>query len=296
MELVVGKFVLLYLLLPVMGFILAGVMVIIAKKNQLLSNKKLIFYFLASCLVLALPALLGLIDYWFMPYAYIGLQALYLLLGWYNLKILKWLIPDINEKPYYIEFLFSFVAMFAGGALFSLVFNLCNELQYGIWASTCLLLFIFPTLFRKTCQSYIDIPQEIYKIWSYNSQAGEAAGDGSENIDADKIQVVEMELFKQVSDKEPLNIKAKTSEDMLFGTWFKLFVDDYNKKSAQSPIVYSDYENSYGWIFYTVSTVLGRKRYIDPDLSFSRNKMKEHRVVIAKRAHYEENEENQPIK
>lgn len=289
MELAIIKFVLLYLLLPIIGFILAGVMLIIAKKNQLLSNKKLIFYFLAACLILALPALLGFIDYWFMPYVYIGLQILYLFLGWYNLKVLKMLIKDIDEKPYYIEFLFVFVVMFVGMALFSLIFNLCNELQYGIWASTCILPFIFPSIFRKAYQSYIDIPLEIYKIWSYEGQIDDISD--TDYIDYDKITVVEMELFKQVSDMEPLNIKAKASEDMLFGTWFKIFIDDYNKKSTHSPIIYSDYDNSYGWIFYTITSILGRKKYIDPDLSFAGNKIKEHRVIIAKRTQYEESEE-----
>ncbi len=157
MELAIGKFVLLYLLLPVIGFIMAGVMMVIARKNQLLGNKKLIFYFLLACLILALPALLGFIDYWFMPYTYIGLLVLYLFLGWYNLKILKWLIPDIGQKPYYVEFLFVFVVMFAGGTLFSLAFNLCNELQYGLWACTCVIPFVFPSLFRKAYLQYLPL-------------------------------------------------------------------------------------------------------------------------------------------
>lgn len=286
MELVVGEFILLYLLLPLIGIIVTAVMLVVSKKNQLLSNKKLIFYFLASCSILALPGLLGFIDYWFMPYAYIGLQLFYFFLGWYNLKVLTMLIKDINEKPYYVEFLFVFTVMFVGSALFSLVFNLCNELQYGLWACTCIIPFVFPSIFRKAYQAYMHIPLEIYKIWSYNNQLANLSE--SDFMDSNKITVVEMELFKQVADIEPLNIKAKASEEMSFGTWFKIFIDDYNKKSPLMPIVYSDYDNSYGWIFYTITSILGRKRYIDPDLSFSGNKIKEHRVIIAKRTQYEE--------
>jgi hypothetical protein len=283
---VVGEFILMYLLFPLIAVVLAAITYIVAKKNQLLSNKKLIFVFLLACLLLALPALLGFIDYWFMPYAYISLQVLYFFLGWYFLKILQSQIKDIKEKPYYVEFLLVFVVMIVAGALFSLVFNLCNELQYGLWACTCILPFIFPSLFRKAYQTFMNIPLEIYTIWSYGTQIEE--NWDNDLMDSDKITVVEMELFKQVSDTVPLNIKAKAQEDMPFGVWFKVFINDYNIKSSASPIIYSDFENSYGWIFYTITSILGRKRYIDPDLSFVKNKIKEHRVIIAKRTRYEE--------
>lgn len=285
MELFASNFVFTYLLFPVIGFILGGLMFFIAKKNELLSNKKLIFYFLAAVILIALPALLGFIDYWFMPYAYIGLQVVYFFLGWYNLKILEWLIKDINKKPYYIEFLFVFVIMFAGAALFSLVFNLCNELQYGLWACTCVLPFIFTSVFRKAYHIFMDIPLEVYKTWSYYEQSGGFAD--SDTIDNNKITVIEMELFRQEADKKPLNIKVKASEDMPFGTWFKVFIDDYNKKSPGSPIVYTDSDDTYRWMFYTTTSFWGRKKYIDPTLTFAGNKIKEHRIVIAKRTQSE---------
>jgi hypothetical protein len=284
MEPVIGKFVLMYLLMPLIALALGGVMFFIAKKNRLLGNKKLIFYFLLSCLILAFPALLGFIDYWFMPYAYIGLMALYLVLGYYNLGILDKLIEGFKEKPYYVEFLFVFVLMFAGAALFSLVFNLCNELQYGLWACTCLLPFIFPSLFLKAYHSYMDIPLEVYRIWSYDGQAGEMTGD---DFDSGKVIVVELEIFKQIEDRKPLNIKVKSSEITPFGIWFKTFITDYNKKSPQSPVVYNNKSGPRGWIFYVNTSILGRKRYIDPDLSFIQNEIKEENVIIAKRVQQE---------
>lgn len=285
MELVLGKFILLYLLLPLLGIILGAIMFVIAKKNNLLSNKKIIFYFLITCIILALPALLGFIDYWFMPYVYIALMVIYLLLGYWNKLIIKKLIKDIDDKPYYVEFLIVFVITFIAAGLFSLIFNLSNELQYGIWACTCVLPFIFSTLFFKMYKSYMEIPLEVYKIWSYDTQEDFL---DSEHFNYDKILVVELELFKQVSDYEPLNIKAKASEEIPFGVWFKVFINDYNKKSPQSPIIYTDYQNSYGWIFYTYTSILGRKKYIDPDLSFAKNNIKEKNSIIAKRTQYEE--------
>jgi hypothetical protein len=283
----VGEFILMYLLFPVVAVVLAVVTYIVAQKNQLLSNKKLILVFLLACLMLTLPALLGFIDYWFMPYAYICLQVFYFFSGWYFLEILQSQMKDMEEKPYYVEFLSVLLVMLVSGAFFSLVFNLCNELQYGMWACSCMLPFIFPSIFRKTYQALMDIPIEVYKMWSYDVQKNKM---DEKEISGGRITVVEMELFKQISDLKPLNITAKADENMLFGVWFKVFIDDYNFKSPQSSIVYGEGEKSHSWIFYTIS-LLGRKRHIDPDLSFADNKIKEHRVIVAKRAQNEDTEE-----
>jgi hypothetical protein len=289
MDLSIGNFIITYLLLPLAAILLAVVSYFVAKKNGLLSNRKLIFMFLLFCLILALPGLLGFIHYWFMPYVYIVLQVLYFFLGWGFLGIIK----ETREKPYYVEFTFVFVTMFVGAALFSLVFNLCNDLQYGLWAATCLLPFLFPSVFRKAYYSFLDIPLEVYKLWSYSDEKSDRRTN--EMLDSAKVIVIEIELLKQQKDTTPLNIKAKAQEDMPFGMWFKIFIDNYNIKASDLPIVCSDYDNSYGWIFYTLTPVFGFKRHIDPDLSFIANKIKERRTVIAKRARYSESGHTQSI-
>lgn len=283
MEVIFGKFVLRYLLMPIIGILLGVVMLLVAKKNNLLGNKKVIFYFLLTCAILILPALLGFIDYWFMPYAYIGLSALYLILGCYNLNILKKVIENYEEKPYYVEFLIVFVILFVSAAFFSLVFNLCNELKYGLWASTCLLTFIFPSLFLRAHKTFMAIPLEIYSVWSF---ATENQSITEMDFDKSKVIVVEISMFKQIEDTEPLNIKAKSSEITPFGPWFKTFISDYNKKSPLNPIAHEDNLNPYGWIFYVITPILGRKRYIDPSLSFAENKLKEKNVIFAKRTRF----------
>jgi hypothetical protein len=279
MEQFIGKSVLMYLLMPLIGIIFGVVMMLVAKKNNLLKNKKLIFYLLLSCIVLASPALLGFIDYWFMPKAYILLAVIYLILGYLNLKILGVIIDGFRNKPYYLEFLFSLFVMLIGAALFSLVFNLCNELQYGLWACTCTLPFIFPSLFGKAYHTYLDIPVEVYKIWSYANEKNEL---NLEYMNSNKIIVVELELFRKIADTKPLSIRVKASDDMPFGIWFKILIDDYNRKSPLHPIDYEDTENSYGWLFY-VNTFFVWKKHIDPDLSFAANKIKEKNCIIAKR-------------
>lgn len=51
-----------------------------------MGNRKLITYVLVTILILILPALTGFLQQYFIPYIYIALQLLYLLLGYYHLK------------------------------------------------------------------------------------------------------------------------------------------------------------------------------------------------------------------
>lgn len=280
MESIVGQVFMLYLIMPILAVLLGGVMIFIAKKNNLLKDKKSIFYILLTIVILVLPALLGFVTYWFMPYIYIGLAVLYLFSGWYNLVLLPKFVSDIGEiKSTWPIFLFQLCFLLIAGALFSLVFNLCNDLQYGWWASSCMLTFLLPFLFNQMYVAYLHIPIEIYGVWQYTLgtlEPGESFYDDKNQI------VVEIELFKKLDSSEPFNIKGKASELVAFGIWFKVFIDDYNFKSPNSTISAGDYGNTYGWVFYHLNW-FGKRNYIDPKLNFKENKIKEKYTIIAKR-------------
>jgi hypothetical protein len=268
-----------FILLPVLAFVFMIVVWFIAKTNKLLNNKKFIFYVLITTLILSLPSLLGFFDYWFMPYIYIALQVLYLFLGWLNVRFINKRMIEISDRAYIFEILLIGVVLLLGMAVFSVVFNLLNELKYGIFASTCLLPFLFASLYRKTYQSYINIPLEIYNMWSYNpyKQADK------DNLDINNLMVVDIELFKDSEDTDLLHITAKTSENIAFGEWFEIFLTDYNKKAPLNPIHFFDEGQPYNWMFYVQSSFLKMHQFIDPDLSFKENKIKPHSVIIARR-------------
>lgn len=289
-----ASFIITYVLMPLIAIIMGVIAYFLAKKNKLLKNKKLIVYIIIGSLLLSLPGFLGFIDYWFMPYAYIGLQVLYLLLGWYNIKLVRRFYPDIEkageEKPYYVEFFIHFIMMFIGAAFFSLIFNLVNELQYGLWACTCLITFILPTLFKKTYDSYMNIPLEIYKVWKYSDNADLSHFDV---MDYNKLHVMELEVFKEVSDPTPSKIKAKAPDNMPFGIWFQKFLADYNTKFPTTPIDVRDRATSeiYSWIFYVKPSFFLPRKYIDYELSIIENKLKEKYTIIVKRVSEQTNEE-----
>lgn len=243
-----------YLLMPLLTVIFGIAAYFIARKNKLLNNRKLIVYLLLCGMILALPALCGFMDYSFMPYVYILLVVLYWTAGHYNRFILRKVFASGKEMPSFgIQCLLTVTVTLLGAGLFSVVFNLCNELQYGVWASTCLLPFVFPLLYTQTVNSYFDIPIEIYKVWKY-----------SEEYDSDTLRinrkrsiVMDVEIFRKVDDPASERITGKASEDVIFGQWFQRMIDDCNLKSPSSPIVYKNEGGAYyEWVFYTKPSFL----------------------------------------
>ena len=267
-----------YILYPIIAILLIVVSVLVAKKRNLLKNKKLVLFFIFCLLTLCLPSLLGLLDYTFMPYGYILSASIYLLLGIVSLPIIKW---ANNSKP---KFLFEIVLLslllLLGMIAYGFLFNLFNELDYGFWASTSLLLFIVPSLFIKTYHSFAEIPAEIHKIWEYSKSE---AFEGYDYIDYNKLQVIQLELFKEQNDYRPVTINAKAPENIPFGMWFRQVLLDYNKKSPSSPIIYQTQGNEEGWIFYVKESFFKSRNYIDYSKTFKDNKIGEKYKIVAKR-------------
>ena len=277
-----------YLLTPILAMIVAFVSVYMAKKNKLLSNRKMIFLLLLIGVLLCVPALTGFIHYEFMPYIYITLVILYLILGYFNVLFLKKKVQNVKkEKSFLVLFLFQFMIMFIGAALFATVFNLCSELKFGIWACTCLLSFLFPPLFWETYNRYMSIPIEIFKVWKYS----EKDTLPTDLMDYDRLMVMEIELYKTLKDQAPMKIKAKAPDNLPFGIWFKMFLNDYNYKFPHEPIEYQEAIDSYSWIFYVKRSFFLPRRYIDYDLTILENKIKEKYTIVAKRVSEENNQE-----
>jgi hypothetical protein len=267
-----------YLIYPVLGVVMLFIAAVIAKKNSLLKNKRLIGYTLISVFLLAAPALLGFLNYGFMPYIWIVLAVCYFAAGRYNDLLLAWVFNNDHLK-YRMRIIYTLFQLVSGMLFFTLIFNLCNGLKYGIWASASMLPFVLASLLWQACELFVRIPAKIYKVWNYNTATGYPDPD---NIDHSKLKVVMIELLKQETDIEPVRINAKIPEEMPLGDWVKLVFEDYNKKTPQSPIDISGNENR-GWIFYLQSWALAPRRYLDYDLTVRKNRIRERNLIIAKR-------------
>lgn len=267
-----------YLLWPIVGLILLISGVFIAKKIKISNRKKLLLYILVALLLMTAAALSGFLHVNFMPHAYL-LIALYAgILGYINITVIHNLF---NDKQHYGKDIFLFLLILLPAyCLFVLVFNLTNELQYGVWAGSSLLAFIFPSLYSKTHALFVTIPAEVFKIWHYKSKEDDLDGL---DIDYHSLIVLEVELMKSTGDTYPARIKAKAPDQMPFGIWFKRLITDYNIKSPLSPIKHYSDNDDLGWIFYFKPSILRPRKYIDCDRTFQSNKIKERNTIIAKR-------------
>lgn len=278
MSVILGNLLQTYLLYPILGLLLVGLGVFIAKKNELLGNKRLVGYAIGAVIVLAIPALLGFLDYDFMPYGYVALASIYLLLGWYNVRMLPWVFKA--ESKYRHEIILTLFVLIVGMMFFILVFNLCNDLQYGPWASTCMISFVFVSLFVRTYDLFLAIPEPIYKIWKFDDSE---SVDMYADIDFGRLKVVTLEIYKEDGDREPLRLKGKLPDDIPFGVWVKRLIEDYNKKSPLSPIRYITDGEQDKWIFYRHNSVLLPKRYIDCAQTVKENRIGDNCFIVAKR-------------
>lgn len=145
-----------YLLMPLIAVLLGSVMFFIAKKNQLLRNRKLIGYCIIMVILLVAPATAALVKYSFMPYFYMLSLLFYFLLGTIHLKTMMHFIPESQkwleggeDNSYTYELTLTLLLMIIGMVLYSFVFDLCNDLQYGLWASTAMMPFLLSLSFAE---------------------------------------------------------------------------------------------------------------------------------------------------
>lgn len=280
------------LFLPIVGLLMGGIMVLIAKKGKLLSDKRAVIYILLSCIVLGVFGVLGFLQVNFMPWGYIGLQCIYLFLGYLNFDLLKTYVKNLQGAAFWKIFIVLILQIFISAAIFSFIFNIGNNFTYGIWASTSLLTLLIIPLFKQTFVSYLRIPMEIYKIKTYEAIEKEIP---MVPIDNDTLLVYEIEIYKNPQDEKPIRLKAKSTQNMVFEDWFELILLDYNQQKTASPVEYFDEKDPYGWIFYTKPSFFSPRKYIDGALSFKENKLLEKHLIIARRVRGTKKKETEEI-
>jgi len=277
----VQSFFIRYLLFPLIFIVSAALLSIVNKKNQFLNNKRLIISILVLSIALSIPGLLGFLSFDFMPWGYIICQIYFVALGSLFVYLFSKHYPkEILERKFFIVFgiLISFLLSFY---LFQLAFNWLSDIRFGIWAATSIFTFILPLLFWWAYVSLISIPTEIYKIWAYPPTPINIDMD---HLDFDRMLVLELELYKNTSDAEPLKVKAKAPENMIFGNWFYKFIEDYNLKFPKNPVQFkADDNDSYRWIFFIKTSFFKKNIFIDPDLDIIHNKITEKDTIYAKR-------------
>lgn len=273
------QFMILYVIFPLIALLTGIAAYQMNRRIKLLANRKVLLTMFLSALVLGVPGLLGFLDYDFMPYGYIALGIVYLILGMYALLFVEHILSSSDQqKGYRYEIVILVVQLIMGAALFSLLFNICNEFQYGLWACTCLLPYLFGSLYKQTYYSFLDIPLEVYKVWTYNP-------DKTINpyYFDDSHEPIWIDVCKKLDDHIPNRMGARFSNDQIFGEWFQHVIEDNNEKKPEDSIMYHDSDQPFGWIFYVKPSFFLPKRYIDPNMTISQNRLKPSNIITARR-------------
>ena len=136
-------------------------------------------------------------------------------------------------------------------------------------------------MFYKTFEAIVAIPVPIYKVWYYPDYPPEIDLD---ELDLNKVKVVELEFLKNLGESNTTNFKAKAPEELRFGEWFCMFIQNYNDKYEDNPIVIKDKsDTAYGWVFYIKPGFFGSKKFVDYDLTITQNKLNEKMIIVCRR-------------
>jgi hypothetical protein len=281
-----------FLLLPLIAFLLVGIMILVQKKNAAANNKKLIIYILLASIVLSLPGIGGLAGNTFNPYWYLFSQTIYLGLGILNVNLLGVYFRDEKNKQWFSvlqECLITIICMLLGAYLFTLLFDLFSPFDGFAWISaTTIFIFSLPLVFYYAWLRFTNIPFDIYKVWVYDPTQ---KAIHFEEIDFDKLMVLNVEFTKKIEDGHRFSVKAKSPAGIKLGDWFYRFIEDYNLKYPANPVEVNNHEQQpYSWIFYIKSSFFHRRKYLDFDKTIAENKITEKVNIICKRVieQYEE--------
>lgn len=287
MELIIIKsFFIRYLLIPLIVVIMAFVLGYMKKKAGALKNKTLIIYILISALCIAIVGFLGFSGNMFAPYWYLIAMIIYLFMGILNVNMLHKYIKKNNKSQAFsilFESMITLTSMLLGGYLFYHLFNLMSVFDgYGFMATTSIFVYIVPLSFYYTYLQFVNIPLAIYDTWT---PVLEEKPVSFENVDFNKLRVLNIELYKNIEDKSRFRIKAKALDSgVSFGDWFFRLVSEYNHRNPNEIIYLIDKDNEpYSWIFYVKKSFFHPRRYIDFEQDIDRNRILENSIVVCKR-------------
>jgi hypothetical protein len=183
--------------------------------------------------------------------------------------------------PMLSAILLQLFVIFLSGLLFSIVFDFASERSAGWYFGSAYFTFIIPYFYFLTFETSVAIPVPIYKVWYYPEYPNEVDLD---NLDLNRVKVLELEFLKNLSETNTTNFKAKAPEELLFSDWFCMFIQNYNEKYEENPIITHDAQGkAYGWVFYIKPGMFGSKKFIDPELNISTNNLGEKQIIVCRR-------------
>jgi len=274
-----------YFIIPAIFVVICIIIyIIINGSSNDVKNKKIIFISLIFILLMSTFGFIGIfnIDYESSLWLFFLLQLVFLTCGSIYYYLFSKKTFGLFNKPIISEISLILICMGLSYILFALLFNYFAKYTLGFYYANSIITFLIPYLFMLTFDFMASIPPEIYKIWYYPLDAEEPDFD---KLDLKNIYLINLEFSKSPDDLTKKNYMAKAPVQMLFGDWYRSFINNYNYKFEEEPILFLDENNQpHGWMFFTKpKSFLHSKRFIDPDLTIGANKINEKTIIVAKR-------------
>lgn len=295
---VLVPFFLKYLLAPILVLLSLLIMNLLAKSKKTLKMKNLIIAILICALIVALPAILGLLRFEFVWGGLLISIVLFLILGYcFNLFTKTALFETIGLESHKGKLFFMvFIICLLGGWLYYLLFDFLSHLHYSAWAMTNVLWFSVPIFYAYSREIFQGIPTPFYSKWELKSS--ESENEYWNAVDTFRLMQVTVRIKRRTRDKKYTSFSVKVPEDIELGKWFNRFMDDQTVRFPESPMDKKIDGIDCGWIFYTPRwfSFPMFTRVLDFNKSISDNRIKSKSQIYIRRVAETDNQENKDKK
>lgn len=252
----------------------------VKKDKASIKTKAVVIYSFLFLLFFSLLGLMGLSKMEKPLRMFINMQCATLALGVLHTVLLFKINRWPKRDSFWPELVFTVFVGCIGFIGFTWVFGYLNGNAYLYLFATSAILFPVPFLFIKTFDYAMQIPALDYPKWHYSQDAVPEI----ESLPDDKVIIVALEFYRNVGDNAPVKSRAKAPLRMEFGSYFALFINEYNEANIGKNISYLDQSHqSFGWTFYRKPRWWQLKRHIDFKNTLDENKLKENDVIVAQR-------------
>jgi len=269
----------------IIGLLVASVLIFSAllAREESVRKKKManLLYILVAGLCIGI---MGLTQYFGLKeksfYFFILLQLLMIGLGILHNAIIHKAIHWPSKTNFISEFLLTVNTAAIGGIFLLLSFTLIGETTFCTLMLSALIWFIVPFLFTRAVAFYSQIPERVFKTWSY--PIDNPIPDPTDSELASPM-VISFEFQKKVNQEDFTIFRAKAPKDIRFGNLFYFFINDYNSRHPEGTIEVATKSGAYPWVFHFKPKWMTKTRYLDPDDTVYHNQIKENSVIVCNR-------------
>ena len=256
----------------------AGAMLLTGKRGSIAFSKKRAIYLLG---VLVLFGGLGVASAAMIEKAphvltFACLEALVFIAGIAHYRITLRVQGGADDHLTPAELWLTLLITGLSGLAFTLLFHWNERNDFAPFYSWVMILFAFPALVMHAFSLWRAIPHPIYKKWFYTSHKELPL------IQLDDTMEVSFQCKRKPEDPSPVTVAVRVPLNHTLGDLFYYFIYRHNtEREPAQPIIVGLDGNPYPWIFYAKPAWIEPRRYLDPTLTVTENKLRRNATIVA---------------